>query len=85
VLPIANSGDFGLAATLWTRDIKHANDITSRMKVGKVKVMASPMPTEGSMLNQSAEPARQSGFGIEGGLKGMESYMRQQVVEYSFG
>lgn len=85
VLPIANSGDYGLTATLWTRDIKHANDISCRMKVGKVKVMASPVPTEGSMLNQSAEPARQSGFGIEGGLKGMESYMRQQVVEYSFG
>lgn len=85
VLAIANSGDYGLAATLWTRDIKFANDITSRMKVGKVKVMASPVPTEGSMLNQAAEPARQSGFGIEGGLKGMESYMRQQVVEFSFG
>lgn len=85
VLSIANRGDYGLAATLWTRDLKHANDITSRMKVGKVKVMATPVPTEGSMLNQSAEPTRQSGFGIEGGLKGMESYMRQQVVEYSFG
>lgn len=85
VLTIANSGDFGLAATLWTRDIKHANDIASRMKVGKIKVAASPVVTEGSMFNQAAEPARQSGFGIEGGLKGMESYMRQQVVEYSFG
>jgi len=85
VLAIANSGDYGLAATLWTRDIKHAGDISSRMQVGKVKVMATPVPTEGAMISQSAEPARQSGFGIEGGLKGMESYMRQQVVEYAFG
>jgi hypothetical protein len=37
------------------------------------------------MFSQSAEPTRQSGFGIEGGLKGMESYMRQQVIEYAFG
>lgn len=85
VLAIANRGDYGLAATLWTRDIKHAGDISSRMQVGKVKVMATPVPTEGAGLSQSAEPARQSGFGVEGGLKGMESYMRQQVVEYAFG
>jgi len=85
VLAIANAGDYGLAATLWTRDLKNANDIATRMKVGKVKVMATPVGTEGSMFSQSAEPTRQSGFGIEGGLKGMESYMRQQVIEYAFG
>lgn len=85
VLAIANRGDYGLAATLWTRDLKHAADISARLQVGKVKVVATPVPTEGSGFSQSAEPARQSGFGIEGGLKGMESYMRQQVVEYAFG
>jgi len=85
VLAIANAGDYGLAATLWTRDLKNANDIATRMKVGKVKVMSTPVGTEGSMFSQSAEPTRQSGFGIEGGLKGMESYMRQQVIEYAFG
>ena len=84
-LTLANDTEYGLAATIWTRDIVLANRMASRVKAGKVRVVASLTPVEGAGFSHSAEPCGQSGYGVEGGVNGLHSYMRQQSVEFSLG
>ena len=84
-LALANDTDYGLAATIWTRDITRANRMASHIKAGKVRVVASLAPVEGAGFSHSAEPCGQSGYGVEGGINGLRSYMRQQSVEFSMG
>ena len=84
-LDLANDTDYGLAATIWTRDIVRANRMASRVKAGKVRVVASLAPVEGAGFSHSAEPCGQSGYGVEGGTSGLRSYMRRQSIEFSMG
>jgi gamma-glutamyl-gamma-aminobutyraldehyde dehydrogenase len=84
-IALANSTDYGLAATLWTRDIGLAHQLSQSIRAGMVRVASSPLPTEGAGLSHAAEAYGQSGFGVEGGIKGLETYTRLQSVEFSFG
>lgn len=76
---IANSTMYGLAAYVWTTNIalgmRLANGILS-----SVFINAAPPTGEGAGHAFSSEPVGQSGVGVEGGLAGMESYMRRQLV-----
>jgi acyl-CoA reductase-like NAD-dependent aldehyde dehydrogenase len=78
-LGIANATIYGLAAYVWTanlsRGMRMAKGVRSSVLVN------SAMPSgEGAGHACSLEPSRQSGIGAEGGLPGMESYMRRQLV-----
>ena len=84
-LNLANDNDNGLAATIWTTDLIRANQFASQLNAGKIKVMASPEVVEGAGFSHSAEPCGQSGYGVEGGISGLNSYMRQQSIEFSMG
>jgi acyl-CoA reductase-like NAD-dependent aldehyde dehydrogenase len=85
VLAVFNDSDYGLAATLWTRDLETAHRFSAAVRAGKVKVMATPFPTQGAGVAHESEPTGQSGFGVEGGIRGIETYTRLQAVEFSFG
>lgn len=81
-LALANDSEYGLAATLWTRDMVRANRFASQIQAGKIKVVAAPGMHEGAGFSHSAEPCGQSGYGVEGGIDGMRSYMRKQSIEF---
>lgn len=84
-LALANSTDYGLAATIWTRDPARSQRMARRIKAGKVRLVSTAAGAEPAGFNHSAEPYGQSGFGVEGGLEGMRSYLRRQSVEHVYG
>lgn len=83
-IALANGTDFGLAATVWTRDIGRAHRMSEAIDAGMVKIMAAPVERMGAGYAHSAEASKQSGFGIEGGLNALNSFSRLQAVEMHF-
>ncbi len=78
-LRIANATSYGLIAYVWTADLSRAMRIAKGIRSSVVVNAAAPQG-EGAGHAASFEPTRQSGLGTEGGLAGMESYLRRQLV-----
>lgn len=81
---IANGTMYGLVAYVWT------TRMTTGMRVAKgirssVIINAAAPAGEGAGDAWSNEPVGQSGLGTEGGLAGMESYLRRQLVWINHG
>lgn len=81
-LQIANGTSYGLGAYVWT------SDLSTGMRMAKglgttVRINACVPTGEGAGFAYSSEPAGQSGFGPEGGLPGIESYLRRQLIWFN--
>jgi acyl-CoA reductase-like NAD-dependent aldehyde dehydrogenase len=76
---IANGTMYGLLAYAWTADLSRAMRLVKGIRSGLLVNAAAPKG-EGPGDAISWEPVGQSGVGTEGGLPGMESYMRRQLV-----
>jgi aldehyde dehydrogenase (NAD+) len=78
-LRIANDTEYGLAATVWTSDIKRAMRMTKGIRAGTVGI-------NGYQLEPHAAFGgfRQSGLGREGGRAAIESYTEIKTVLLPF-
>jgi acyl-CoA reductase-like NAD-dependent aldehyde dehydrogenase len=76
---IANGTIYGLAAYVWTTNLSRAMRMAKGIR-SSIRINASAPMGEGPGYAYSSEPVRQSGIGIEGGLAGMEGYLRRQTV-----
>lgn len=82
-IALANGTDYGLAATVWTRDLGRGKRLAHAIRAGSISVRTSGQegPDSGCML--SHEPQKASGFGSETGLRGLESYSTLKSVSFS--
>lgn len=78
----ANAGGYGLAATVWTRDLRLARLFTQRVRAGQLTVRASAGVDAGAQMALPVEPAGRSGYGVEFGVQALESYSRRMAVQY---
>jgi succinate-semialdehyde dehydrogenase / glutarate-semialdehyde dehydrogenase len=72
----ANASEFGLAAYLFTRDIKRALRVSERLEVGMIGL------NQGLVSNPAAPfgGIKQSGFGREGGPEGINEYLETKYI-----
>ncbi|MGQ7932574.1 aldehyde dehydrogenase family protein [Paraburkholderia sp. D1E] len=80
-IEIANCTEYGLSASVWTRDFRAIQKVSNELVVGKLKIRASLEPARGVGFSLGSEPARASGFGVETGLEALESYSRLMSLE----
>ncbi|MCT2533622.1 aldehyde dehydrogenase family protein [SAR92 clade bacterium H231] len=83
-IQLANSTQYGLASYVWTASLATSMKMAKGIR-SSVFINACAMAGEGAGHALSSEPAGQSGLGTEGGLAGMESYMRRQLVGINHG
>jgi acyl-CoA reductase-like NAD-dependent aldehyde dehydrogenase len=79
---IANGTMYGLAAYVWTANLSTGMRMAKAIR-STVLVNAAAPTGEGPGHAGSVEPTGQSGVGPEGGLAGMESYLRRQLVWFN--
>jgi len=78
-IALANDTDYGLAATVWTQDVKRAMRLTRAIKAGTVGVNGYQLEP-----NSPFGGYRQSGMGREGGRAAVEAYTELKTVLLPF-
>lgn len=76
---IANGTMYGLMAYVWTADLSRGMRMARAIRSGVVVNAAMPAG-EGPGHAFSLEPTGLSGLGAEGGLPGLQSYLRRQLI-----
>jgi aldehyde dehydrogenase (NAD+) len=76
---IANATEYGLAATVWTNDLKRAMRMTKALRAGTVGINGYQLEP-----NAAFGGYRQSGIGREGGRTAIEAYTELKTVMLPF-
>jgi len=75
---LANSTPYGLAAYIWTNDLKTAIHVSERLEFGMVGVNEwAPHGTEAPFIGWKA-----SGLGHESGPEGLREYMEKKLISF---
>ena len=74
-ITIANATEYGLAATVWTTDIKRALRVTRALRAGTVGINGYGLEPHAAFGGY-----RQSGIGREGGRTAVEAYTEVKTV-----
>ncbi len=75
-IKIANDSPYGLAACVWTKDFKKADEVAQKLKCGTVWIN-----TYGGFYNEAPYGGyKQSGFGRELGVEGLLEYTQTKHV-----
>jgi len=81
VVRLANDNEYGLAAAVWTRDIKKAINTAKALRAGIVWINdTQPAPTEAPWGGY-----KQSGIGRELGREGVEDYLEAKHIWINLG
>jgi len=81
-IALANGTQYGLVATVWTRDLARGRRMSRSIRAGDIAIRTSG--AEGPALGSlSHEPQKASGFGAEAGLGGLQSYSTLKSVTFS--
>ena len=72
----ANRSRYGLAASVWTRDLARGHDIAERLESGIVWINSHGIPE----LSMPIGGYKQSGWGREHGLEGLQIYMETKSI-----
>src|SRR5580658_9181546 len=78
-IKIANATEYGLAATVWTNDLKRAMRMTKALRAGTVGINGYQLEP-----NAAFGGYRQSGIGREGGRTAIEAYTEVKTVLLPF-
>jgi aldehyde dehydrogenase (NAD+) len=78
-IKIANATEYGLAATVWTADLKRAMRMTKALRAGTVGINGYQLEPHAAFGGY-----RQSGIGREGGRTAIEAYTEVKTVMLPF-
>jgi acyl-CoA reductase-like NAD-dependent aldehyde dehydrogenase len=82
-IALANDTEYGLTATVWTKNLAIGRRVARLIRSGAVYVRTSGEETEGSVPILSREPCKGSGFGCELGMRGLQSYSTLKSISFS--
>lgn len=82
-LALSNGTDYGLAATVWTRDMGCAKRMARAIRAGYIQIRTGGPEGAESGCVLSYEPQKASGFGSEMGLRGLQSYSTLKLIQFN--